>query len=312
MATKPISRIQHLSARIEAHLHQFVSPMGEFNDSHRANKREAKDALRQAKRTWRDARYADNDTMEAARQKLAKTSHVMPGMGIGAGAGGAAGIAYGLRKAKGKFKYVNAATSGLVGAALGAGAGMEIGGRIRKKEKKNLSARIEARLHQFEPMDDETDYNVPKRKGNPMLRAGLAAGAVGAAAALAPIDRDKIKAGYQRARTAVQPYANRAVSAARTGATSAVEAGKAGYQSAKAAVPGVVEAGRTAGFRGMRGTAKMMNKGGNLANRAGAGGLGGALKKGAKSLRKNSMKLFNAELAATLVRMERKLSAIGA
>ncbi len=174
----------------------------------------------------------------------------------------------------------------------------------------HLSARIEAHLHQFEPVDDET---VPqKRKRNPMLRAGLAAGAVGAAAALAPIDRDKIKAGYQSARTAVQPYANRAVSAARTGATSAVEAGKAGYQSAKAAVPGVVEAGRTAGFRGMRGGAKVLNKGAKMAEKAALPKVGGILKKGAKFLRKNSMRLFNAELAATLVRMERKLTAAGA
>jgi hypothetical protein len=63
----------------------------------------------------------------------------------------------------------------------------------------------------------------------------------------------------------------------------------------------------------MRGTAKVMNKGGNLANKAGGiGGLGGVLKKGAKSLRKNSMRLFNAELAATLVRLERKITAAGA
>ena len=158
----------------------------------------------------------------------------------------------------------------------------------------HLASRIEAHLHQFAPSYDdpteEEDMAAARKRRNPLLRAGLAGGAVAGGVAIAA-NKDKIKAGYQSARAGVDT----------------------GIAAARRAVPGAVEAGRTAAFRGMRGTAKVMNKGGNLANKAGGiGGLGGMLKKGAKALRKNSMRLFNAELAATLVRLERKISAAGA
>jgi hypothetical protein len=190
---------------------------------------------------------------------------------------------------------------------------MAVVGMAKKPISKihHLSARIENQLHQFAGEDasdgalyDQNgrmlidasgrDPNAPKRKYNPLLRAGMAGGAVAGGVAIAA-NKDKIKAGvkagYQSTRAGVD----------------------SGIAAARRAVPGAVEAGRTGIFRGMRGTASVMNKGGNLANKAGGiGGLGGLLKKGAKVLRKSSMKYWNAELADTLVRLERKITAAGA
>jgi hypothetical protein len=156
-----------------------------------------------------------------------------------------------------------------------------------------LSARIEEHLHQFEPMDDESDYNVSrpemekKKKKNSMVRAGMAGAGVAGAAAIAA-NKEKIKAGVQ------------------------------------SAAAGVKEAGRTAAFRGMRQTAGVMQKGSNVAGkvaretswkkqgvRKGAASVSETLAKGAKKLRKKSMKFFDADLAATLVRIESKFRAAG-
>ena len=196
----------------------------------------------------------------------------------------------------------------------------------------HLSARIEAQLHQFagEPDGDQSDGALYDQNGsmlidasgrdpnrvkgsfnNPLLRAGLAGGAVAGAAAIVA-NKDKIRAGYQNtragmdagmaraktgvaaARTAVKPYTDRAVAATKSGMATATDAAK------------------TAGFRGMRGGAEVLKKGAKAAEKAALPTVGGVLKKGAKFLRKNSMKLFNAELAQTLVRLERKMSALGA
>lgn len=160
----------------------------------------------------------------------------------------------------------------------------------------SLSARIEEHLHQFEPMDDETDYSPvqqEKKKKNPLLRAGMAGAAVAGGAAIAS-NKDKIKSGYQ---------------AAKTGVTNAAASAK--------------EAGRTAAFRGMRGTANVMNKTGNLANRTAnkipmafpekKAGLkvGETLKKGAKVLKKKSMKFFSSADIAGIQRIEAKFRQVG-
>jgi hypothetical protein len=175
---------------------------------------------------------------------------------------------------------------------------MAVVGMAKKPISKihHLSARIENQLHQFAPSYDdptEEDDMAAARKRNPYLRAGMAGGAVAGGVAIAA-NKDKIKAGvkagYQSARAGVDT----------------------GIAAARRAVPGAVEAGRTGIFRGMRGTASVMNKGGNLANKAGIGGVGGFLKKSAKALKKSSMKYWNAELADTLVRLERKITAAGA
>lgn len=80
---------------------------------------------------------------------------------------------------------------------------------------------------------------------------------------------------------------------AAVGATAAAGAAGAGFAKRKQ----IARAGKDAAFKGMRKTAGAMNSAGNTANRAakkvGKGGeVGKTLKKGAKALRKNSMKLF--------------------
>ena len=153
-----------------------------------------------------------------------------------------------------------------------------------------LTAIVDAQLHQFEPMDDETDYSpvsrpeMEKKKRNPLMRAAVASGTVAGMAGVAA-NADKIQAGYRKGKAAV------------------------------------TEAGRTAAFKGMRGTAGMMNQAGNLANRTAkkmplaqdaAQKAGGALKKGAKMLKKKSMKFFNRDMAATMIRLDAKVRALGA
>jgi len=163
----------------------------------------------------------------------------------------------------------------------------------------NLSARIEAHLHQFEPMDGESDYSPvsreEKKKKSPLLRAGAAGAAVAGGAAIAA-NKDKLKSGYQSAKSGAQ-----------------------------AAAAGAKESGRTAIFRGMRGTAEVMKKGSKVAGkvatktswkhqgiRKGAAEVEGKLAKGAKILKKKSMKFFNADIASTLVRLDAKCRALGA
>lgn len=174
----------------------------------------------------------------------------------------------------------------------------------------NLSARIDAHLHQFEPMDDETDYSAvsreEKKKKNPFVRAGMAGGAVAGGVAIAA-NKDKLQAGYQTAKAGVQ---------------SGYGAAKSGVQ---AAATGAKEAGRTAAFKGMRGAADVMKKGSKVAGdvatktswkqqgiRKGAAEVEGVLAKGSKFLKKKSMKFFSADIAGTLVRLDAKVRRLGA
>ncbi len=156
----------------------------------------------------------------------------------------------------------------------------------------HLSARIEAHLHQFagQPNEDDVEYaaqadayaaqaDAERRQRNPYIRAGLAGGGVAGGVAIAQ-NKDKNKAGYQSAKAGVDSGIAAAKTAVKPYAASATEAAK------------------TAGFRGMRGTAKVLKKGARVAEKAAMPGAAGLLTKGAKFLRKNSMKLFNAQLAA--------------
>jgi hypothetical protein len=156
-----------------------------------------------------------------------------------------------------------------------------------------LSARVEEQLHQF--MDEE-EYEAPeKKKRNPLTRAAMAGGAVvGGLAA-----RDL----YERNKGALKQGA------------------------------------KDAAFKGMRSTAGVMNKAGNKLEKVGrkaskagesrilgmkpggaalektgglATGAAGVLKKKGNLLRKKSMKFFNADLAATMLRIEGKLHQFGA
>ena len=292
MAKKPISRIRELSARVEAHLSQFEAmddetysfstPMDEFNNAYRAKKDAAKQSLREAKRNWKNAKNAIGDDMDAAREKLAKESHIgkgaLAGTLAGAGVGGilaGAGIA---RRGKGwtrGMKAVKVGINGLTGATIGAGVGAEIGGRIRKKQKEGKT-----QFSRFEAIDDETDYSLPsqeRRKKNPYARAGMAAGALAGAGAIAA-NKDKIRAGMQSAAGTMR------------------------------------EAGRTAAFRGMRTTAGAMNKGARVAEKiSGKAYLpqvqkgADLLKKGGKLLRKKSMKFFSRGAVDTMLRIEEKI-----
>lgn len=147
-----------------------------------------------------------------------------------------------------------------------------------------LTAIVDAQLHQFEPMDDESDYSQvsppEKKKRNPLLRAAVAGGAMAGAVAIGT-NKDKIKAGYQTQKAAA------------------------------------TEAGRLAMFRGMRKTAEGINKAGNFVNRTSKKGpdmlrepglkAGAKIKKVAKKLRKKSMQFFNADMVEALKRIDAKV-----
>lgn len=138
-----------------------------------------------------------------------------------------------------------------------------------------LAARVDKQLHYFEDEpdgDEAAGVSMPemRKKKNPLLRAGMAGATVAGAATIAA-NKDKIKAGAQRGKAAV------------------------------------TEAGKTAAFKGMRATAKGMNTAGNTVKKYGADTVGDALKKGAKKLKKGSMKFFSADLARQLVRIEGKV-----
>lgn len=149
-----------------------------------------------------------------------------------------------------------------------------------------LESRVDDQLHQFS--DDA--YADDRRKKGALAGAGLAATAVGGGVYLSG-KKPQIAAGINRAKTAIE--SNKAVAK---------------------------EAGRTAVFRGMRGTASVINKGGNMVNRvakkSGAGltdeglKLGKVLKKGAKVLKKNSMAFFSRGEAGVIIELASRIKAI--
>jgi hypothetical protein len=150
----------------------------------------------------------------------------------------------------------------------------------------HLSSRIESHLHQFAPSyDDPTEEEdmaaARAKKRNPYLRAGLAGGAVAGGVAIAG-NKDKLKAGYQSA--------------------------KAGVDSGIATARKAVKPAKKALFRGMQGVAGGAESGMRVAEKAGMKKAGGLLGRAAKYVSKKSMRLFNAELAETLVRLERKVA----
>lgn len=126
------------------------------------------------------------------------------------------------------------------------------------------------------PKKEDEGVSVPRMIGRGVVGAGLVAGGMQAYQ-----DRDKIKA--------------------KAGA--AVNKAKAGFGQARTAV---TEAGKDVAWKATRKTAEGLNSTGNLVGRLGkkvagksatvdnaVGGLKGALKKGAKTLKKGSMKFWD-------------------
>jgi len=168
---------------------------------------------------------------------------------------------------------------------------MAVTGMAKKPISKiqHLSARVESQLHQFAGEDEGYDdvsrgYPYSQRKRNPLLRAGLAGGGLAGVMAVAA-NKDKLKAGYQSAKAGVDS----GIASARKAATPYVKTAKKGL------------------FRGMQGVAGAAEGGMRAAEKAGF--KGGLLGRAARYVSKKSMRLFNAELADTLVRLERKVTA---
>ena len=166
-----------------------------------------------------------------------------------------------------------------------------------------LAAKIDKHLHQFEPMDYETDYSpvsrqeVEKKKRNPLFRAGIAGGTVAGAAAIAG-NKDKIKAGAMDAtnkiKTRAKDLANRGVKA---GAGAMEKAG------AKVANAGIDAAGKLRGGKVAGAAADALEKGSIKA--------GNKLLKGAGKLKK--LTGFEGKaLAGQMVRIQRKLQEFAA
>lgn len=150
-----------------------------------------------------------------------------------------------------------------------------------------LESRMDAQLRQFSDEEEES----PRRSA--AGRAAMAAGAAGAGVYIGS-KKPEIKAGIGKAQAAVQT--------AKANAT---------------------EAGRTAIFRGMRKTAKVMQKGSNKAAklsrdihwqhqgaRKTAATVSKKLAKGSKKLRKGSMAFFSSQEANMLVSLAQRISDI--
>jgi hypothetical protein len=158
-----------------------------------------------------------------------------------------------------------------------------------------LAAKADEQLRQFRSTDEEDQGTSTPR----MIARGVGAAGVGAAGALAYQNRDKLKAG-----------ANVAVNTARfkiqdAGSAAADAAGKV-KSSAKKVATKATDIGKDIGWHTTRKTADGLNSAGNFVGRMGkkvagksatvdsaVGGLKGALKKGAKTLKKGSMKFWN-------------------
>jgi hypothetical protein len=138
-------------------LHEFTSPLGEFNKAYAQEEENARAAARLARLNYRNAKreykyikqgVSDNPAIADLQQKLHDESYVRRGAGVGAGLGLLGGVAAGADGfARGGVPGVILGSG--VGALLGAYGGMQVGGRIRKNKDKNLSANLNPALREL-------------------------------------------------------------------------------------------------------------------------------------------------------------------
>jgi hypothetical protein len=140
-------------------LHEFISPLGEFNKAYVEEENKARAAARLAKLNYRNAKreykyikqgVSDNPSIADLQQKLHDESYVRRGIGTGAGLGllgGAASMTHG--------GIPGVILGGGIGAVTGAYAGMQVGGRIRKNKDKNLSANLKPALRELAARSEE-------------------------------------------------------------------------------------------------------------------------------------------------------------
>jgi hypothetical protein len=177
-------------------LHEFVSPLAEFREQYNAEQKKAKDAAREARLNYRDARreykyikqgVSDNPNISAMQDKLHADSYVRRGAGVGAGLGLLAGAAAGRRDGIPGILFKAPA-----GALMGAWGGLEIGGRIRKGEKKQLSANLKSNLRELAAIseglkefavvrDANGQYIEVEDEGGLGIKAGAGAASLGGA-----------------------------------------------------------------------------------------------------------------------------------
>jgi hypothetical protein len=139
-------------------LHEFTSPLGEFNKAYAQEEENARAAARLARLNYRNAKreykyikqgVSDNPAIADLQQKLHDESYVRRGAGVGAGLGLLGGVAAGADGfARGGVPGVILGSG--VGALLGAYGGMQVGGRIRKNKDKNLSANLKTVLRELD------------------------------------------------------------------------------------------------------------------------------------------------------------------
>jgi hypothetical protein len=159
-----------------------------------------------------------------------------------------------------------------------------------------LSARVEEHLHQF--MDEEEEYGEPvKKKMNPVLRAGLAGGTVaGGLVAADLLDPKRRKVMKANAKDAAFTGSMRTAKAVNTVGNKVSKYGKVAKMAGERRILDKKAGG------------VVLKKGGDLAADAAK-----KLKKGSGLLRKTAMrKFFHADLAATMLRIEGKLTEFGA
>ena len=176
-------------------LHEFVSPMAEFREQYNAEQKKANDAARAARLNYRDARreynyikqgVSDNPNISAMQDKLHADSYVRRGAGVGAGLGVLGGVAA-ARGGRGGLILKSG-----IGALLGAAGGIEVGGRIRKGEKKQLSANLKSNLRELAAIseglkefavvrDANGQYIEVEDEGGLGIKAGAGAAALGGA-----------------------------------------------------------------------------------------------------------------------------------
>jgi len=134
-------------------LHEFTSPLGEFNKAYAQEEENARAAARLARLNYRNGKreykyikqgVSDNPAIADLQQKLHDESYVRRGAGLGL-LGGAAAGAGGFARGGVPGMLLGSAVGGL----LGAYGGVQVGGRIRKNKDKNLSANLKPALREL-------------------------------------------------------------------------------------------------------------------------------------------------------------------